>query len=103
MKTRVTLTIDKDIHDKAKQVAKEKHISISGLVEKYLEFFGNSWVYCFYCGEKFYSSRSELCSKCGYMKCTECNECGCELDEDVISAVFHMRRVYEDLITGRVK
>ena len=102
-KARVTLTIDQQVLEKAKKIAEEKHIPISGLVEKFLDFFGEPLVYCFKCGEKFASSDSELCPKCGWMKCPECGVCTCELDEDVAIAVFHMRRVYEDLLSGRVK
>jgi len=102
-KTRVTLTIDKNILQKAKKMAEEIRIPISGLVEKFLDFFGNPKVYCFKCGEGFYSSESELCPKCGWMRCPQCGVCRCDLDEDVAVAVFHMRRVYEDLLIGRVK
>lgn len=102
-KTRLTITVDRDVIEKAKKLAEEKHIPVSGLIEKFLDFFGNPKVYCFKCGEGFYSSESNLCPKCGWMKCPKCGVCRCDLDEDVAVAVFHMRRVYEDLLIGRVK
>ena len=102
-KARFTITVDRDVLEKAKKLAEEKHIPVSGLIENFLDFFGDPKVYCFKCGEGFYSSDSELCPKCGWMKCSKCGVCRCDLDEDVAVAVFHMRRVYEDLLIGRVK
>ena len=102
-KARLTITINQDVLEKAKKLAEEKHIPVSGLVENFLDFFRNPKVYCFKCGEGFFSSESELCLKCGWMKCPKCGVCRCDLDEDVAIAVFHMRRVYEDLLIGRVK
>ena len=68
-----------------------------------LEFFMDPKVYCFHCGEPFTSSETSLCPKCGWMKCPKCGVCRCDLDDDVAEAVFHMRKVYEDLVIGRVK
>lgn len=102
-KTKLTLTIDKAVLQKAKDMANRKHIPISGLVENFLKFFADPSVYCYKCGEEFHSSDSKLCPKCGWMICPECKTCGCDLDENTAVAVFHMRRVYEDLLAGRVK
>jgi hypothetical protein len=102
-KTKLTLSIDEDILNSAKKIADEKHTSISGLVERFLDFYGDPWVYCFKCGEKFSSSVSELCPKCGWMKCPECGVCRCDLVDDIAIPVFHMRRVFEDLVIGKVK
>ena len=102
-KAKLTLTIDKDVLDKAKKVAAQKRIPISQLVENFLDFFSNPEVYCFKCGEKFNSTEAELCPKCGWMKCPKCGICRCGLSEETAIAVFHMRRVYEDLLAGRVK
>ena len=102
-KTKLTLTVDKDVLHKVKQVAEEKNIPISRAVENFLRFFTDPHIYCFKCGEKFNSSDAELCPKCGWLVCPKCNVCRCGLDEDTAVAVFHMRRVYEDLLAGRVK
>jgi len=102
-KSRQTVTVDKDVLNKAKKVCGDKHIPLSGAIENFLDFFSNPWVYCFKCGKKFDSIDSELCPKCGWMICPECKACRCGLDERVAVAVFHMRRVYEDLLAGRVK
>lgn len=102
-KARLTITVDREVLDKAKKLATEKHIPISGLIENFLEFFVNPRVYCFQCGEEFDSENAELCPKCGWMACTECGVCRCDLNEDTAIAVFHMRRVFEDLRAGRVK
>lgn len=102
-KTKLTVTVDKGILDKVKKVAKEKGITISRAIGNFLDFFTNPEVYCFKCGEKFGSIDAELCPKCGWIVCPKCNACRCGLDEDTAVAIFHMRRVYEDLLAGRVK
>ena len=102
-KSRLTVTVDEEVLMEAKKAAQDKHTPMSRLIENFLRFFSNPEVYCFKCGEKFSSTKAELCAKCGWMKCPECGVCRCNLDEDVAIAVFHMRRVYEDLLSGRVK
>ncbi len=37
MKTRVTITLDPDIHRLAKQAARKKHTTVSGLIESLLQ------------------------------------------------------------------
>ena len=103
IKTKLTLTVDKKILENAKKVAEQKRIPISRLVENFLDFFVNPEVYCFECGEKFNSVEGELCPKCGWKVCPECRVCRCGLSDETAVAVFHMRRVYEDLLAGRVK
>jgi len=102
-KAKLNITIDENILQDAKRVAEEKHIPISRLIENFLDFFAKPEVYCFKCGEKFCSIDAKLCPKCGWLVCPKCNVCRCGLDEDTAVAVFHMRRVYEDLLAGRVK
>lgn len=102
-KTKLTLTIDKDVLEKAKKVAEQKRIPMSRLVENFLDFFAKPEVFCFKCGEKFKTVEAKLCPKCGWMICSKCETCRCNLDEEAAIAVFHMRRVYEDLLSGRVK
>jgi rRNA maturation endonuclease Nob1 len=103
IKAKLTLTVDKEIIEKAKKVAQQKRIPISQLIENFLDFFASPQVYCFKCGEKFNSVEAELCPKCGWMICPECKICRCELKDETAVAVFHMRRVYENLLSGRVK
>ena len=102
-KTKLTLSINKEILNEAKEIAEEKHIPLSRAVENFLKFFAKPKVYCFKCGEKFYSTSAELCPKCGWLVCPKCKACRCGLNEETAVAVFHMRRVYEDLLTGRLK
>ena len=102
-KAKLTLTIDEEILNKAKKTAEGKHIPVSRLVENFLEFFIEPHVYCFKCGEKFSSADVNLCAKCGWLTCPHCGVCRCGLNEETAVAVFHMRRVYEDLLSGRVK
>jgi len=102
-KAKLTLTINKDVLEKAKKIAEEKHIPLSGLVENFLSFFSNPYLYCFKCGERFNAEEAKLCPKCGWLICPKCSACRCGLEEDTAVAVFHMRRVYEDLLSGRVK
>jgi translation initiation factor 2 beta subunit (eIF-2beta)/eIF-5 len=102
-KTRLTITIDKDIHTKAKEICEQKNIKLSNLIENYLNFFVNPYVYCFSCGAKFETKDAKVCPKCTWLKCPKCGACGCELDEEVAKAIFQMRKVYEDLLQGRLK
>ncbi len=102
-KTKLTLTVDKNVIEKAKEVANQKRVPISRVVENFLDFLADPEVYCFKCGEKFSSVEAELCPKCGWMICPKCKACRCGLSEETAIAVFHMRRVYEDLLSGRVK
>jgi hypothetical protein len=105
MNTRVklTITLDGTILSRAKTVADQKHIPLSRLIENFLQFLVNPHVYCFKCGERFDSSNSKICLKCGWIICPKCGACGCGLSEETIAAVYHMRRVYEDLLAGKVK
>jgi len=102
-KARLNITVNKSVLDEAKKAAERKNVTISRAVENFLRFFAKPEVYCFKCGEKFSSEEAKLCPKCGWMICPECGVCRCNLSEDVAIAVFHMRRVYEDLLAGRVK
>lgn len=102
-KNKMTITIDEDVLTDAKKVAKEKRVALSQLVENFLDFFADPHVYCFKCGEKFGPKGVELCAKCGWLVCPQCGACRCGLDEQTAVAVFHMRRVYEVLLTGRMK
>jgi len=102
-KAKLTISVDKDILDEAKKESKRKRIPISRLIENFLEFFAHPHVYCFKCGERFSAAEAELCPKCGWMICPKCKACRCRLDEEAAVAVFHMRRIYEELLAGRVK
>jgi hypothetical protein len=102
-KGKLTTTIDAEILKNARRKCEEKHITIAGVLENFLSFFTNPWVYCFSCGDKFYVNEGQLCPKCGWIKCPKCGSCRCSLDEKVAASIFHMRRVYEDLLAGRVK
>jgi predicted RNA-binding Zn-ribbon protein involved in translation (DUF1610 family) len=104
-KTKLTLSIDKEVLSKAKVAADEKRVPLSRAVQNFLEFFAQPKVYCFKCGNEFdsKSARTKVCPKCGWLICPDCKACRCGLDEKTAVAVFHMRRVYEDLLTGRVK
>jgi len=103
MKAKFTISIDEKILKEAKEKADQKRIPVSRLIENFLEFFTKPEVYCFKCGEEFRSTEAKLCPKCGWMICPKCEVCRCGLSEETAIAVFHMRRVYEDLLAGRVK
>jgi len=102
-KTKLTVSVDKEVLEQAKKVSKEKHVPLSGAIENFLKFFNKPEVYCFKCGERFSSDDAKLCPKCGWMICPKCKTCRCGLSEETAVAVFHMRRTYEDLLVGRVK
>ena len=102
-RNKLTLSIDEKVLNDAKRTAEEKNIPLSRAVENFLKFFANPVVYCFKCGEKFDSEDAKLCPKCGWLICPQCETCRCSLDEETATSIFHMRRVYEDLLSGRVK
>jgi len=101
-RVKLTITIDKVVLEVAKKAAKEKGVPISRVVENFLKFFSDPEVYCFKCGGKFRVSTASVCPKCGWLICPECKACRCVLSDEVAEAVFHMRRVYEDLLAGRI-
>ncbi|HID42524.1 MAG TPA: hypothetical protein EYP30_01905 [Archaeoglobaceae archaeon] len=102
-KERLTVTIDRSILEEAKEKARKKSLPVSRLIENFLTFFINPRIYCFKCGKKFSVSEAKLCPNCEWMICPECKACRCGLSEESIIAVYHMRRVYEDLLIGRIK
>ena len=102
-KTKLTISVDRTVLEEAKKASDEKRVPLSRAIENFLRFFTNPEVYCFKCGEKFTSEKSDLCPKCGWMICPKCKVCRCGLNEETAVSVFHMRRVYEDLLSGRVK
>ena len=90
-RTKLTLTVDPDVLAEAKAKAQSQHTSISGLVENFLQFYSEARLYCFSCGVALDVTEQETCAKCG-----------CDLGDEARQAVFHMRRVYEELLAGRV-
>ena len=103
VKTKLTLTVDRNVLRKAKDVASKRRIPVSRLVENFLGFLAKPEVYCFKCGERFCVLDAEVCPRCGWFKCLRCGACGCGLSEETIIAVFQMRKVYEELLGGRLK
>ncbi|HIM33188.1 MAG TPA: hypothetical protein EYI97_01745 [Candidatus Poseidoniales archaeon] len=101
-RTKLTLTVDPDVLAEAKAKAQSQHTSISGLVENFLQFYSEARLYCFSCGVALDVTERETCAKCGFLKCSDCAKCGCDLSDEARQAVFHMRRVYEELLAGRV-
>ena len=103
LKTKLTISINKNVLENARKVAIKRHIPISRLVENFLTFFASPNFYCFKCGEKFSAEDTDICPKCGWLLCLKCEACRCRLSDEVAVAVYQMRKVYEDLLGGRVK
>jgi hypothetical protein len=103
MKGKTTLSIDKKVLSEAQKEAEDKRIPLSRAVENFLNFFANPYIYCFSCGEKFAAKKAEVCTKCGWLICPSCKACRCKLNEKEAVTAFHMRKVYEDLLSGRIK
>lgn len=101
-KSRLTVTVDQDILEEAKKITKEKRLPLSGIIENFLEYLIDPYVYCFNCGKKFHSKETDTCPKCTMMICPGCNTCSCDLDETTSQAIYQMKKVYEDLLKGRV-
>ena len=102
-RVKLTITINSGILEAAKKEAKSKNLPLSRVIENFLRFFVDPEVYCFVCGEKFKVKKAELCSRCGWLVCPKCGACRCKLGDEAASAVFYMRKVYEDLLVGRVE
>jgi len=102
-KTKLTVSIDENVLKDAKKIVSEKRIPVSRLIENYLKFLAKPEVYCFKCGEKFSVNKAEVCAKCGWIICTKCKACRCSLSEESAEVAYHMRKVYEDLLGGRIK
>ncbi len=101
-RAKLTLTVDPEVLAEAKAKAQSQHTSISGLVENFLHFYSEARLYCFSCGAGLDVAKQETCAACGFLKCADCAKCGCGLGDEARQAVFHMRRVYEELLAGRV-
>lgn len=102
-RVKLTITINSEILETAKKEAKSKNLPLSRAIENFLKFFVDPEVYCFVCGEKFKVKKAEMCSRCGWLVCPKCGACRCKLGDEAASAVFYMRKVYEDLLVGRVE
>lgn len=102
-KTKLTLSIDGEVLEKAKKVSQIRGIPLSRLVENFLEWFSDPKVYCFRCGKEFRVSKAEVCPKCGWLKCPYCEACRCTLSEEVAESIFYLRKTFEDLLGGRLK
>jgi len=102
-KAKLTLSIKREVVLKAKERASMRGTRLSNLVENFLTFYIDPWLYCFHCGVKFYVSEAEVCPKCGWLICPHCRGCGCGLDEKTIVGLYYMRKVYEDLLLGKLK
>ena len=102
-KEKLTITVDKNVLEGSKIASKNKGIPLSRAIGHFLQFFSKPWVYCFKCGDKFTTSEGKVCPKCGWVICPKCNACRCSLDEQIAVPLFYMRKVYEELLGGRVE
>jgi hypothetical protein len=102
-KVKLTITVDDTILKSAKRAAAERRTPISRAIDGFLRFYSRPEVYCFKCGEKINTAEASVCPRCGWMTCPKCNGCRCKLSEETAVAVYHMRRVFEELLGGRVK
>ena len=102
-KIKLTLSISPEILDKVKRITENQGVPLSRMVENFFLFLIERKVYCFKCGQSFSMVSTELCPKCGWGVCPECSICRCSLSDETAEAVFHMRKVYEDLVGGRLK
>jgi len=102
-KSKLTLSINTQTLQKAKKTAQQHATTLSKLVENFLDFYSDPWLYCFTCGKKFRASQAEVCPKCGWLICPHCGSCRCSLDDQTAASIYHMRKVYEDLLQRRLK
>ena len=99
MRRKLTLTVEESIIENAKKKAKKQGISLSKIVEKVIEYYGDPHVYCFRCGIKFRIEDSKICTKCGWYICPECGACVCVLDRDSARVAFYMRKTLIEIFS----
>lgn len=101
-KAKVTLSVDAEVYEEAKEAAATRGVALSHLVERYLQFLVTREVHCLVCGEGFSSWDAALCATCGWLKCTECDACRCSVGEEAGRVAFHFRRTLEELVGERI-
>ncbi len=99
-KRKLTLTIEGETVEKAKEKAKASGISLSKIVENVLSYYADPAVYCFKCGHKFHVSESNICPRCGWYKCPKCGACACQLGEEGVRVAFYMRKTLMDIYSS---
>jgi len=102
-KVKLTLSLESEVVERAKAKASSLGVSLSKIVEDFLSFYSNPYVYCFACGVRFDVSEGEVCPSCGWLKCPSCGACRCGLGDEAAVVAFRLRKVYEDLLHGRLK
>jgi len=102
-KAKLTITVNKEVLSEAKKVANERRIPISMVVENFLKFFDDPWVYCFKCGERFSVLDAKRCLECGWMICPKCGVCKAGISEETAIGVLNTIGSLEDLLAGRMK
>jgi len=102
MKTKLTLSVDRNLLKEAKSRAAKRHLTLSGLIDEFLAFFTRPQLYCFKCGGIYDVETSKVCPKCEWSICPRCQTCKCQLGEEASKVAFHMRKVYENLVGGRL-
>ncbi len=99
-KRKLTLTIEGEIIDAAKEKAKKSGVSLSKIVENALRYYAKPTVYCFKCGYKFSVDEAEICPRCGWYKCPRCGACACELGEEGAKVAFYMRKTLMEIFSS---
>ena len=102
-KTKLTLSINREILEKAKKISKERGVSISKLVENFLAFYASPTLHCFHCGKKFDVHEAEVCVNCGWYICPHCKGCGCNLDDSAKKVAYQMKKVYDELLLTDIR
>ncbi len=102
-RVKLTLSLDGEVVERAKAKAAISGVPLSRIVEDFLSFYSNPYVYCFTCGVRFSVSEGEICPSCGWLKCPSCGACRCGLNEEAAVVAYRLRKVYEDLLHGRLK
>jgi len=100
VRKKITLTIDADIAEKAKNKAQEAGLSLSRLVENALAYYIEPQVHCFKCGFRFKINDAEVCPRCGWHKCPKCGACACDLGEESVRVAFFMRKTLIDIFSS---
>lgn len=96
-KKKLTLTVEEQVINAAKNKAQISGVSLSKIVENALRYYVEPTVYCFKCGYKFSINNAKVCPRCGWYKCPRCGACACDLGEEGVKVAFYMRKTMMDI------
>lgn len=97
-KANATFSIDREVLEDARKMARNKGYNLSFLVEKYLSRVVTPELVCFGCGRVFQAPKGTLCPNCHWLRCPFCKKCACDYDENTRRLLLRAKGAYEELL-----